>query len=59
MLTQEANQRIGELYKPTSGRRTITDIGDTSKWGVGDVHEFGRIMKGVEESVSELKESKI
>lgn len=31
---------------------------DDSKWAVSDLHEFSRIMKGLEKDVAELKESK-
>lgn len=57
-MAQEANQKKVELYKPTSGRRTINDLGDSSKWSIGDVQEYGRVMKGVEERVGQLREIK-
>lgn len=33
-------------------------MGDPSKWAVGDVHEFARIMKRLEKDVVELQELK-
>ena len=36
--------------------KTQDDLGDSTKWSLGDVNEYGRVMKTVEQRVESLKE---
>ena len=36
--------------------KTQDDLGDATKWSLGDVNEYGRVMKTVEQRVESLKE---
>lgn len=57
-MADEVSKRRIEYGKPMKISRTKADLGDESKWLIGDVHEFARIMKGLEKEVAELNASK-
>lgn len=56
MLAEEAKQKKAELYKPSRGVKNLADLPDSSQWALGDVVDYGRIMKTVERDIVELKE---
>ena len=52
----EASQQKIILYEPTRSVKTQDDLGDSTKWSLGDVNEYGCVMKTVEQRVESLKE---
>lgn len=48
-------ERVQEHYKKSNVSRNMADLGDPSKWLLGDVAEFSRLLRLLEKEVGELK----
>lgn len=44
-----------ELGKSDRGSRRKEDLGDVTKWGLGDLAQFGQVMKQYEGDIVQLK----
>uniref|UniRef100_A0A0W0F345 Nucleoporin Nup159/Nup146 N-terminal domain-containing protein n=1 Tax=Moniliophthora roreri TaxID=221103 RepID=A0A0W0F345_MONRR len=55
-LAELASKKREALSRTAGGSRRKEDLGDASKWALGDVVHFGVTMKQFERDISELKE---
>jgi len=46
------------MSKSFGGSRRKEDLGDTTKWGLVDMVQFGQVLKTFEEDIQEMKEKK-
>jgi nucleoporin NUP159 len=47
-----------ELGKSAGGSRRAVDLGDRSKWALGDVVQFGQTVRMFEQDLAQLKEER-
>ncbi|KAF7317019.1 hypothetical protein HMN09_00436300 [Mycena chlorophos] len=58
LLAQTANRKRMELGKSAGGSRRPSDLGDRSKWSLGDMTQFGQTMLAYERELDDLKETR-
>ncbi|KAJ7678549.1 hypothetical protein B0H17DRAFT_1206784 [Mycena rosella] len=58
LLAQAASQKRLELSKSAGGSRRAADLGNRTKWALGDVVQFGQAMRMYEQDLAELKEGR-
>ncbi|KAF9000641.1 hypothetical protein BDQ17DRAFT_1426983 [Cyathus striatus] len=54
-LAQAASSKRIELGKPAGGLPKKVDLGNTSKWTLSDVSQFGQVLRQYEKDLSELR----
>ncbi|KAJ7284651.1 hypothetical protein C8J57DRAFT_1670165 [Mycena rebaudengoi] len=59
LLAQAASLKRVELGKSAGGSRRAVDLGDRSKWALGDVVQFGQTMRMFEQDLAQLKEERV
>ncbi|KAJ7056555.1 hypothetical protein C8F01DRAFT_1257223 [Mycena amicta] len=57
-LAQAATQKRLELSKSAGGSRRPSDLGDRSKWSLGDAVQFGQILRSYEQELEDLNETR-
>ncbi|KAJ7116352.1 hypothetical protein C8R44DRAFT_792263 [Mycena epipterygia] len=58
LLAQAASQKRLELSKSAGGSRRAADLGNRTKWALGDVVQFGQTMRLYEQDLADLKEER-
>lgn len=58
MLAQEASRKRVELSQSAGGSRRKADLGDSTKWGLSDIIQFGQTMKQFEHDINQLQEQR-
>ena len=56
LLAQRAKEKRLEFGKSNGGSRKKADLGDVTKWNLGDVVQFGQVLRQYEADLSTLKE---
>ncbi|KAI0784456.1 hypothetical protein C8Q75DRAFT_736064 [Abortiporus biennis] len=59
VFVQHSSQKRSQSYVATSGLRTAADLSDPTKWKIGDIPEYQRIMLGLENDISKLKDLRL
>ncbi|KAH9848407.1 hypothetical protein C2E23DRAFT_889067 [Lenzites betulinus] len=57
-LAKRASARTTQLNKPGSGNKTVEDLGDPTKWILGDLAQFKEIMKEVGRELEKWEKEK-
>ncbi|KAK7691120.1 hypothetical protein QCA50_006223 [Cerrena zonata] len=57
-LAAEAIQEKELIYQPSMTMKSPADLGNSLRWTLGDVTEYGRVMKTVERRIEALKETR-
>ena len=52
------NQKREEFGKPAGGSWQKADLGDKSKWALGDLKQFGQVMLKLGEDLDELEKQR-
>lgn len=58
-LGLQAEKRRLEHYKAHNITRTVADLKDPAKFGVGDAHEFARLLNSIKKDLTELEEVRV
>ncbi|KZT06115.1 uncharacterized protein LAESUDRAFT_726338 [Laetiporus sulphureus 93-53] len=56
---QDARNRCATLYRAHGGRHVVSDLGDSSKWAIGDSAQLEQIVRSVQHDLAILKEEKL
>jgi nucleoporin NUP159 len=58
LLAQQATENRLEFSKSAGGSRKKADLGDSTKWNLGDVVQFKQVLQQYEQDLSALKEAR-